>query len=228
MDDDSDAAFDAACAAARALPDGALSVEAKLALYALYKQATVGDCAEAKPAFWELERGAKWRAWRGRAGLAATEAREAYCSLVAELLPQGGASSVEDEKQRPPQAGIGGKAVSTLLVGASDEEDDDEDSAPALVAAARSGDVKAVEAALSQTQNARETTDAQGQRVCCGPVHKWSCGALTRRATHPPQGDRRCTGRPTAGTRRSCAGCSVRAPRSTRGMTVRAPSRHFR
>mmetsp|Transcript_22834 Transcript_22834/g.90529 ORF Transcript_22834/g.90529 Transcript_22834/m.90529 type:complete len:207 (-) Transcript_22834:1077-1697(-) len=163
MDDDSDAAFDAACAAARALPDGALSVEAKLALYALYKQATVGDCAEAKPAFWELERGAKWRAWRGRAGLAATEAREAYCSLVAELLPQGGASSVEDEKQRPPQAGIGGKAVSTLLVGASDEEDDDEDSAPALVAAARSGDVKAVEAALSQTQNARETTDAQGR-----------------------------------------------------------------
>ena len=39
-----------------------------LELYALYKQATVGDCNQDKPGMLDLKGKAKWEAWNGKKG----------------------------------------------------------------------------------------------------------------------------------------------------------------
>lgn len=65
----------------------AVSDAHKLRLYALYKQATVGDCSASAPsAFRPVER-AKWASWRELQGLEASEAKRRYIEVVKELLP---------------------------------------------------------------------------------------------------------------------------------------------
>jgi acyl-CoA-binding protein len=59
--------------------------EVKLALYALYKQATVGDVSGKRPGFTDLVGRAKYDAWAALAGTSAEEARADYVAKVAEL-----------------------------------------------------------------------------------------------------------------------------------------------
>jgi acyl-CoA-binding protein len=56
-----------------------------LKIYGLYKQATEGDNAAAKPGFSDLVGRAKWDAWTAQKGKSADDAKQAYIALIDEL-----------------------------------------------------------------------------------------------------------------------------------------------
>jgi len=58
-----------------------------LRLYALYKQATVGDAAGDPPSAMDFVRRAKYDAWDEIRGTSAEEAMQQYIDLVATLKP---------------------------------------------------------------------------------------------------------------------------------------------
>ncbi|KAK0174622.1 hypothetical protein PV327_010378 [Microctonus hyperodae] len=57
-----------------------------LELYALYKQATVGDCNTTRPGMLDFKGKAKWDAWDGKKGLSQDEAKEKYVAQVTKLI----------------------------------------------------------------------------------------------------------------------------------------------
>ena len=59
--------------------------QVKLALYALYKQATVGDVSGKRPGFTDLVGRAKYDAWAALSGTSTEEARAGYVAKVTEL-----------------------------------------------------------------------------------------------------------------------------------------------
>lgn len=56
-----------------------------LELYALFKQATVGDVSGARPSMLDFKGRAKFDAWEKKRGLAKETAQAAYVRLVVEL-----------------------------------------------------------------------------------------------------------------------------------------------
>ncbi len=56
-----------------------------LKIYALYKQATVGDNADDKPGFSDMVGRAKWDAWNKLKGTAQDDARQQYIDLIDSL-----------------------------------------------------------------------------------------------------------------------------------------------
>ena len=62
------------------------SNEELLSLYALFKQATVGDVSGKKPGRFDLKGRAKYGAWEGLSGTSADDARTQYVALVNRLL----------------------------------------------------------------------------------------------------------------------------------------------
>ncbi|XP_069683841.1 acyl-CoA-binding protein homolog [Periplaneta americana] len=56
-----------------------------LELYALFKQATVGDNNTEKPGMLDLKGKAKWEAWNGKKGMTKEAAMEAYVALAEKL-----------------------------------------------------------------------------------------------------------------------------------------------
>lgn len=56
-----------------------------LELYALYKQATVGDVTGARPGAFDFKNRAKYDAWAKRKGTSKDDAMKAYVALVARL-----------------------------------------------------------------------------------------------------------------------------------------------
>jgi diazepam-binding inhibitor (GABA receptor modulator, acyl-CoA-binding protein) len=78
------AAFESAVAGSKNLterPDNATLLK----LYALYKQATVGDNADKKPGFGDMVGRAKWDAWNGLKGTAGEAAMQQYIDLIGSL-----------------------------------------------------------------------------------------------------------------------------------------------
>lgn len=76
--------FEAAVANSKNLterPDNATMLK----LYALYKQASVGDNAEKKPGFSDMVGRAKWEAWNGFKGISNQDAMQQYTDLVESL-----------------------------------------------------------------------------------------------------------------------------------------------
>ncbi|XP_066591008.1 acyl-CoA-binding protein-like [Prorops nasuta] len=58
-----------------------------LELYALYKQATVGDCNTARPGgLLDFKGKAKWDAWEGKKGTDQNAAKEQYIAKVESLV----------------------------------------------------------------------------------------------------------------------------------------------
>ena len=57
-----------------------------LQIYALYKQATVGDINTAYPSFWDIVGKAKWNAWKTLEGTNKETAETTYITLVQSLL----------------------------------------------------------------------------------------------------------------------------------------------
>ena len=62
------------------------SYELMLNFYALYKQATVGSCKEAKPYAWDVKGRYKWDAWHKLKEMSSDEAKLKYVEKLAELL----------------------------------------------------------------------------------------------------------------------------------------------
>jgi acyl-CoA-binding protein len=76
--------FEAAAQRAQQLP-AKPSNTVLLQLYALYKQATEGDCTAARPGGFDFKAIAKHDAWHQLAGLSKDAARQQYVELVTEL-----------------------------------------------------------------------------------------------------------------------------------------------
>jgi len=62
------------------------SNEELLQLYALYKQATIGDNVTSQPWAIQVKERAKWEAWKTHRGMDKTEAEKRYVELVKDLL----------------------------------------------------------------------------------------------------------------------------------------------
>eukprot|EP00808_Paulinella_micropora_P019567 g60746.t1 len=75
--------FETAAADARKLKD--VSQAQMLQLYALYKQATVGDVQGSQPWAVQLEARAKWDSWNGVKGKSKEAAEQEYIALVKKL-----------------------------------------------------------------------------------------------------------------------------------------------
>ena len=56
-----------------------------LQIYALYKQASVGDNAEKKPGFSDMVGRAKWEAWNNLKGTSSDAAMQQYIDLIESL-----------------------------------------------------------------------------------------------------------------------------------------------
>jgi carboxylesterase len=84
-----DADFDAAAAASKTLrkaPDN----DTLLALYSLYKQASVGDVSGERPGALDMINRAKFDAWSSRKGTSREDAMRAYIELVKKLKTEEG------------------------------------------------------------------------------------------------------------------------------------------
>ncbi|XP_069814166.1 enoyl-CoA delta isomerase 2-like isoform X2 [Dendropsophus ebraccatus] len=64
--------------------------DAKLKLYALFKQATQGSCNTPKPGMLDFVNKAKWDAWNSLGSLSKDEARQSYVELVNNLISSEG------------------------------------------------------------------------------------------------------------------------------------------
>jgi diazepam-binding inhibitor (GABA receptor modulator, acyl-CoA-binding protein) len=81
---DLNTAFEAAVAQSKNLserPDN----NTLLTIYALYKQASLGDNTEKKPGFGDMVGRAKWDAWAKLKGTAADDAKQRYMDLIESL-----------------------------------------------------------------------------------------------------------------------------------------------
>ena len=67
--------------------------EVKLKLYALFKQATTGDCNTSKPSMVDFVNRAKWNAWNELKSLSQTDAEKKYIETVNELVKSEPASA---------------------------------------------------------------------------------------------------------------------------------------
>ncbi|KAI9014304.1 acyl-CoA-binding protein [Hyaloraphidium curvatum] len=75
--------FEKAAAESKSLTG--LSNDELLALYALFKQATEGDCNTTRPGFTDFKGKAKWDAWNAKKGVSKEDAAKEYVELVAKL-----------------------------------------------------------------------------------------------------------------------------------------------
>uniref|UniRef100_A0A2A4JD00 ACB domain-containing protein n=1 Tax=Heliothis virescens TaxID=7102 RepID=A0A2A4JD00_HELVI len=62
------------------------SNDENLALYSLYKQATIGDVNIAEPS--GMVENAKFKAWSGRKGISQDDAKKQYIDLAEKLAPK--------------------------------------------------------------------------------------------------------------------------------------------
>ncbi|KAI9558197.1 hypothetical protein GHT06_014950 [Daphnia sinensis] len=74
----------------KALPATPTNEELK-DLYALFKQATVGNVNVARPGMLDLKGKAKWDSWESKKGMSSDAAKEAYIAKSAELVAKYGA-----------------------------------------------------------------------------------------------------------------------------------------
>ncbi|KAM9387597.1 enoyl-CoA delta isomerase 2 [Phaethornis superciliosus] len=86
--------------------------EAKLKLYALFKQATEGPCNSPKPGMLDFVKKAKWDAWNSLGNLSQDNARQKYTELVASLVS---AESAGHKKDASPEESSDGR-YETILV----------------------------------------------------------------------------------------------------------------
>lgn len=80
--------FQEAVARSKSLPTQ--SNENLLKIYALYKQANIGDVSGPKPGAFNLKEKAKYQAWEGLKGMTQAQAMVNYAALINELSGKGG------------------------------------------------------------------------------------------------------------------------------------------
>lgn len=84
MSDDLKAKFDAAVVASKQLPEKP-EPATLLQIYALYKQATVGDVSGDRPGMTDFVARAKYDAWAAKTGQTMAQAQQAYIDLIESL-----------------------------------------------------------------------------------------------------------------------------------------------
>ncbi|TDG97619.1 hypothetical protein EPR50_G00227930 [Perca flavescens] len=89
--------------------------EAKLKIYALFKQATQGPCNTPKPGMLDFVNKVKWDAWKSLGSISQDEARQQYCDLIGSLVTAEGGTSVA---AKPAGSGT---TYETLLVTTEDD-----------------------------------------------------------------------------------------------------------
>lgn len=62
-------------------------------IYALYKQATVGDVNVDRPGMMDFKGKAKWDAWNGKKGMSQDDAKAKYVEYANEMVAKHGTSS---------------------------------------------------------------------------------------------------------------------------------------
>merc|ERR1739847_207836 len=62
-------------------------------IYALYKQATVGDINTERPGMLDFKGKAKWDSWKSKEGISQDEAKEKYIAYSKEMVEKHGLSS---------------------------------------------------------------------------------------------------------------------------------------
>lgn len=77
-------AFDKAVAESKQLPEKPDNMTL-LKIYALYKQATEGDCEGKRPGFTDMVGRAKWDAWAKLKGTSDKDAMQQYIDLIESL-----------------------------------------------------------------------------------------------------------------------------------------------
>ncbi|KAM3860319.1 enoyl-CoA delta isomerase 2 [Diretmus argenteus] len=90
--------------------------EAKLKIYALFKQATQGPCNSPKPGMLDFVNKAKWDAWKSLGSISQDEARQQYCDLIGSMVVAEGGSA-----QVASQPAGSGPTYETLLVTTEDD-----------------------------------------------------------------------------------------------------------
>lgn len=78
------AAFEKAVADSKSLPERPDN-QTLLKIYALYKQASVGDVEGKRPGFGDMVGRAKWDAWNGVKGKSTDDAMQEYVDLIESL-----------------------------------------------------------------------------------------------------------------------------------------------
>ena len=78
------ALFEQAMAESKSLPEKPDNMTL-LKIYALYKQASVGDVDGKRPGFTDMVGRAKWDAWNGLKGTAGKQAMQDYIDLIESL-----------------------------------------------------------------------------------------------------------------------------------------------
>lgn len=68
-----------------------LSQDEMKEIYALYKQATVGNVNIPKPEGSDVIKVAKWEAWNGKKGISQDDAKKAYVNLAEKMMKKHGA-----------------------------------------------------------------------------------------------------------------------------------------
>ncbi|XP_054478873.1 enoyl-CoA delta isomerase 2, mitochondrial [Anoplopoma fimbria] len=91
--------------------------EAKLKIYALFKQATRGPCDTPKPGMLDFVNKVKWDAWKSLGSVSQDEARQQYCDLIGSLVEAEGGSSAQ-VAAKPAGSGT---TYETLLVSTEDD-----------------------------------------------------------------------------------------------------------
>ncbi|ORZ00472.1 ankyrin repeat-containing domain protein [Syncephalastrum racemosum] len=106
-----------------------LNNDKKLKLYALYKQATIGNCDASKPNLFEFVARAKWDAWNALQGMPQEQAQLEYIEFVESLglgwTRQGLTEPTIQLDQEEEGNGMG-NVVSSMMVQEDDEEEEDD------------------------------------------------------------------------------------------------------
>lgn len=123
---------------------GSLGEEVLLRLYALYKQASEGQCSTSRPGVFSLTARRKWDAWQALGDMLQADAARGYVELLSQLEP----GWREETRGSRGRGGAGGAVFSRLAAPEDDREEEGGDALP-LHAAAMSGDCQGVEAALA-------------------------------------------------------------------------------
>jgi len=150
-----DDAFEYAASAAKDLKS--LPTSARLRIYGLYKQATVGDAPESEPASSVLDPAStyKWRAWAALRGMAVAAAKDQYVYTVRRAAEGEFDEAEEDDEMLEDldeaMGSMGGpRGVSSMTTSAEEEAElVQTDRKLPLHAAARQGDSKQCEALLA-------------------------------------------------------------------------------
>ncbi|KAL5530477.1 hypothetical protein ACEPAF_6735 [Sanghuangporus sanghuang] len=128
-----DALFDKAVEIVQALPKtGPIQTgyEEKLAMYSLYKQATVGNVKGSRPAMWDMLGRAKWDAWAKHKDLGPYEAKWQYVEELLRVLRKYSDKTIAQDLIKELESVEGGS--SNILMSGSfsktDESDSDSDS----------------------------------------------------------------------------------------------------